>query len=233
MNRLLRLTLIRHGETTLNKQHVCQGHTDAPLTPLGLSQAKKCGTKLSKNFYNKIYTSDLIRAQDTCYTILNENEFFGKQPENDMYLDRLHMTKMIRERFYGDVDGIMPVADYIANAEKEGLPLREYVPAKNAENLDALWNRAEKFTRLLIKDSNDMHLATNKYEFSSLVVSHAIFLKEFITYLDHTYKIGGLTEDKMVGILSNTSSSEFMLEIQNDKIVKIDNLIWNDVSHLE
>ena len=43
--------------------------------------------------------------------------------------------------------------------------------------------------------------------------------------------IDNLGEEQVNGILQNTSLSIFELEIREQKIVRIENLLWNDVSH--
>ena len=40
--------LMRHGQTRFNVQHRLQGVCDAPLTEVGIEQAKKAGQYLAK-----------------------------------------------------------------------------------------------------------------------------------------------------------------------------------------
>ena len=60
-----RLILIRHGETPWNRIARIQGHTDIPLSPLGLSQAERVAEALADEPLAAIYSSDLIRARQT------------------------------------------------------------------------------------------------------------------------------------------------------------------------
>ena len=57
--------LIRHGESLGNLKSICLGHTDLDLTELGRLQAKMTADELSRVDFAAIYTSDLIRAQNT------------------------------------------------------------------------------------------------------------------------------------------------------------------------
>ncbi len=61
----LDLLLIRHGETEWNRARRIQGHTDAPLTPLGEAQARRLGERLRNESFDEIHASDSGRAQRT------------------------------------------------------------------------------------------------------------------------------------------------------------------------
>jgi broad specificity phosphatase PhoE len=59
------LWLIRHGESTGNRDGVLQGQADLPLSPLGVSQARRLAERLRGQTFGALYASDLQRAQDT------------------------------------------------------------------------------------------------------------------------------------------------------------------------
>ena len=61
-----KIYLIRHGETewTLSGKHT--GRTDIPLTQNGQDQSLKIGTYLKGMGFQKVLTSPLIRAKETC-----------------------------------------------------------------------------------------------------------------------------------------------------------------------
>ena len=58
--------LMRHGETRFNVQHRLQGVCDAPLTEVGIEQAKKAGQYLAKQepIFDHVFTSTSQRASD-------------------------------------------------------------------------------------------------------------------------------------------------------------------------
>ena len=58
---------MRHGQTLFNKRRKVQGWCDAPLTSLGIEQAKTSGEyfKKSKIIFDKAYSSTSERACDT------------------------------------------------------------------------------------------------------------------------------------------------------------------------
>ena len=59
--------LMRHGETRFNVHHRLQGVCDAPLTEVGIEQAKKAGQYLAKQepIFDHVFTSTSERASDT------------------------------------------------------------------------------------------------------------------------------------------------------------------------
>jgi broad specificity phosphatase PhoE len=59
------LLLVRHGETDWNAEGRLQGHTDRPLNDYGRRQAKELAERLAGEGADAIYTSDLVRAQET------------------------------------------------------------------------------------------------------------------------------------------------------------------------
>jgi broad specificity phosphatase PhoE len=55
----------RHGESEGNANQLYLGHTDLPLTAVGLKQARLCAEYLKDEKIDAIYSSDLIRASHT------------------------------------------------------------------------------------------------------------------------------------------------------------------------
>lgn len=62
---MLKLYLVRHGESAWNVKHLYTGRTDVPLSELGELQAERLGDKLSTLDIEAIYASPLQRAQET------------------------------------------------------------------------------------------------------------------------------------------------------------------------
>lgn len=62
--RLLRILLIRHGETDHNVKGIIQGQLDTPLNALGRIQASLLGKALGSEKIDDIYASPLQRAAD-------------------------------------------------------------------------------------------------------------------------------------------------------------------------
>lgn len=62
---MTQVILIRHGETEWNKQRRMQGHSDSPLSAIGLRQAQLLGERLAKMKFDALYSSDSGRAHHT------------------------------------------------------------------------------------------------------------------------------------------------------------------------
>ena len=65
----MRLILVRHGETSWNETHKFQGFSDIELSSKGKSQAQSLAESLKGQALEAIYTSPLIRAQQTAEQI--------------------------------------------------------------------------------------------------------------------------------------------------------------------
>lgn len=69
----MRLYLIRHGETDLNKQKILQGRSDYALNDCGRRLAQLTGQALKSVKFDLAYTSPLRRARETAEIFLREN----------------------------------------------------------------------------------------------------------------------------------------------------------------
>lgn len=94
-----KVVLIRHGESTWNKENRFTGWTDVDLTENGINEAIKAGKLLkSEGFkFEKAYTSYLKRATKTLNVILDR-----------MDLDWIPVEKSWRlnEKHYGNLQGL-------------------------------------------------------------------------------------------------------------------------------
>jgi len=63
------LYLIRHGESTHNAEGRIQGHSDAPLSPLGWRQSDAAAQALADVPLDAVYSSPLRRAMQTALAI--------------------------------------------------------------------------------------------------------------------------------------------------------------------
>jgi 2,3-bisphosphoglycerate-dependent phosphoglycerate mutase len=96
---VLRLVLLRHGESTWNKENRFTGWTDVDLSPVGIEEARAAGRALKSSGYefDIAYTSVLKRAIRTLWIALDE-------------LDRLWLpvekSWRLNERHYGDLQGL-------------------------------------------------------------------------------------------------------------------------------
>ncbi len=89
-----RVLLIRHGETTWNRATRIQGHTDIPLSALGLAQAERLAQALADEPLAAIYSSDLSRARQTAEAIGRARNL------------TIHLDTDLRERAFGRFEGL-------------------------------------------------------------------------------------------------------------------------------
>jgi 2,3-bisphosphoglycerate-dependent phosphoglycerate mutase len=93
------LILIRHGQSEWNEKNLFTGWKDPGLTDLGIKEAINAGNiiKEKKIIINKMYTSNLYRAQKTGKIILEALD-----------LPNLPIIKnpALNERDYGDLSGL-------------------------------------------------------------------------------------------------------------------------------
>lgn len=61
----MKLYMIRHGQSTANEQRLHAGWLQFPLTERGVEEARCAGRLLTGIRFDKIYVSDLLRAQQT------------------------------------------------------------------------------------------------------------------------------------------------------------------------
>lgn len=96
---MYKLVLIRHGESTWNRENRFTGWTDVDLTPTGMEQAILAGRLLKAEGYDfdLAYTSVLKRATRTLWHVLDEMDRTWLPVVN---------TWRLNERHYGALQGL-------------------------------------------------------------------------------------------------------------------------------
>ena len=127
---MIKLVLVRHGESVWNKENKFTGWTDVELSVNGVREAHEAGKLLKENgfIFDKAYTSVLKRANDTLDIILEE-----------MGLENIEVVKnyKLNERHYGALQGLN----------------KDETRAKYGEEQVKLWRRsADVRPPLLTKD---------------------------------------------------------------------------------
>jgi len=93
MSKKKHIYLLRHGEIVARDKKRYIGQTDVPLSSKGLAQAFWWGKELSHVVFERVYSSDLIRAMDTAKSVANILE------------SNIHVMPQLREIDLGDWDG--------------------------------------------------------------------------------------------------------------------------------
>ncbi|MDQ3616971.1 MAG: histidine phosphatase family protein [Actinomycetota bacterium] len=63
------LIVVRHGESTWNRDHLFQGQADPPLTELGRTQAAELAARCRELDVHAVAASDLVRAFETATVV--------------------------------------------------------------------------------------------------------------------------------------------------------------------
>ena len=85
-----RCYLIRHAETTWNRENRLQGHSDLPLSPMGEEQARRVGRFFASRHITRLFTSHLQRSRQTAHAILSSNGH-RLTPTVDQELCEIHL----------------------------------------------------------------------------------------------------------------------------------------------
>jgi broad specificity phosphatase PhoE len=176
--RRLRLYLVRHGESEANRQGVYAGQLDSPLTKRGVIDAKSLGerseflilpTSRSRDphLFDLVYSSDLIRAHDTCKLILqglrarrvNSLDNAADEEHNEIISDRslpsynIRLDHRLRERSYGTLQG-MPWSSERSDTDKIWRDTHEKDELPPIfESDDDIWVRVKEFLSEVVKDN--------------------------------------------------------------------------------
>ena len=105
-----RLVLLRHGESTWNKENRFTGWTDVGLSEKGIAEAIEAGRLLQREgtVFDVAYTSVLKRAIKTCWLALEEM---------DLMWIPVHNSWRLNERHYGALQGL----NKAETAERHGI----------------------------------------------------------------------------------------------------------------
>jgi broad specificity phosphatase PhoE len=145
------LILVRHGETIWNREGRVQGFSDMDLSDVGVQQARQLALSLKDAPILSIYSSPLIRAQNTARII------------NEYHHAPTHIEPGLMEMDQGDFEGL--TFQELMACEKGFLQKWMSDPASvripNGESFIELQDRAWKVIEDIVAKSE-----------SALVVSH-------------------------------------------------------------
>lgn len=195
-NSVIRVFVVRHGQTAWNIEKILQGHQDIPLNDKGHAQAKLLGDRFKGFNFDCWISSDLTRCIQTLQGI---EAGIG----SDNVPKKFITSPAFRERFMGDVEG-MKIAD------------------AKAKYGDGFRNRGEKrdemLSRIYKRWIECMETCAADGDKNVLLCTHGGVIRNFINYLYHDkgYKLGpGMTEDDL-RVPYNTSVT--VLDINRENI---------------
>ncbi len=109
-----KLILLRHGESTWNKENRFTGWTDVDLSATGMEEARHAGRLLRESgfAFDVAYTSVLKRAIRTLWIVLDELD--------QMWIP-VHLSWRLNERHYGALQGLNKVETALRYGEEQVL----------------------------------------------------------------------------------------------------------------
>ncbi len=167
----MKLYVMRHGSTKMNKERLYNGQIDEDLIEEGIEDAMRAQDNIKNMNLDVIYCSPLIRAKHTC-EIINVN----KVPV--IYDDRL------KERTLGIYDG--------KNLKEEGIPeaaFYDYFYKNTTENFEELPSLFKRVHPLLDE------IKQKEYN-NVLIVAHGGILRAIHYYFNEIPKNGDLSSFK-------------------------------------
>ncbi len=210
---MMKLVLIRHGESQWNLENKFTGWHDVELSPKGVEEAKAAGQLLKAEGYDFdiCYTSILKRAIHTLDTVLNEMDRVWLPVIKDYHLNERHygalqgLNKAETAEKYGEEQvkiwrrsfDVKPPALDPADAEapcnqemfrevpKEDLPLNE--------SLETTIERVVPYFESTIKESM-------KEGKRVIIAAHGNSLRALVKYFDN------LSDEEIIGVNIPTAS---------------------------
>ena len=171
-DKVLKLYIVRHGETEWNVIKRFQGQLNTPLTEKGIKKLKETGKKLENVLFDEVYTSELGRTVASAEIILNENRGYRNK--------KLELKKLaeLNEVYFGVWQGLTYEEVFLKYPEEAN---NYFYNVKNykAENVEAenLKDALERFLKGINKILN-RHKSGN-----ILVVTHGTVLEMFMNYV--------------------------------------------------
>ena len=172
---LANIFLVRHGETTANRDGILQGHSDYDLTDRGHQDAITTGTYLSRLHFDYVYSSDLGRAIKTADLILEQNS---------STMVGARYTPLIREKYFG-VRENLPKHVSVDEARKivavkRGIKEEDVLEVEEA--MQDLLQRQKAFLQQIKEDIINLDCG---YPLKNILcISHGAYIAEFLHNLD-------------------------------------------------
>ena len=171
-DKVLKLYIVRHGETEWNVIKRFQGQLNTPLTEKGMEKLRKTGKKLENVLFDEVYTSELGRTVASAEIILNENRGYKNKKRE------LQKLAELNEVYFGVWQGLTYEEVFLKYPE-EGNDYFYNVKNYKAENVEAekLEDALERFLKGINKIL-DSHESGN-----ILVVTHGTVFEMFMNYV--------------------------------------------------
>ncbi len=219
---MLKLVLLRHGESVWNQENRFTGWTDVALSENGLAQARQAGELLKKNGYlfDMGFASVLKRSINTLHAVLEEL---------DLLWIPVQKSWRLNERFYGALQGLNKAETVAQYGEEQVQKWRrdphEHPPAITPDDprypgreyryrhltpreLPLTENLSETLSRVLPFWTEIIVPALHHHQ-QVLVCAHGNSLRALIQYIDHL-------SDEEVTQLDIPTGAPLVIELDDD-----------------
>jgi broad specificity phosphatase PhoE len=188
--------ILRHAQSLGNVNHIVQGQMDFDISREGRRQARELAANLGKIKFDKIFSSDLKRAQKTAKIIAAEHKV------------AVETTRLLRERAYGRLEGkpskeVFSLLDSLyAQIDKE--KIGDFKPFDDVESFNEVIERFIRFVRevavayknktvLIVTHGGViwlflLHLGIIKYEQREIKIKNTAYLKLLCDGVDFLVK---------------------------------------------
>ena len=172
---ILKLYIVRHGETEWNVIKRFQGQLNTPLTEKGMEKLRETGKNLENVLFEEVYTSELERTVKSAEIILNENRGYKNK--------KMELKKLaeLNEVYFGVWQGLKYEEVFLKYPEEAN---NYFYNVKNykAENVEAenLKDALERFLRGINK------ILDNHKSGNILIVTHGTVFEMFINYVGNS-----------------------------------------------
>lgn len=171
-DKVLKLYIVRHGETEWNVIKRFQGQLNTPLTEKGMEKLRKTGKKLENVLFDEVYTSELGRTVASAEIILNENRGYKNKKRE------LQKLAELNEVYFGVWQGLTYEEVFLKYPE-EGNNYFYNVKNYKAENVEA-----EKLEDALERFLKGINKILDRHESGNiLVVTHGTVFEMFMNYV--------------------------------------------------
>lgn len=189
MKKCIKVYIVRHGETVMNRQGITAGTRPTPLTPKGRKQAEKAAKILKRTILTAAYSSPIFRTRQTARIICKNRNI------------KIINSPIFKERKYGILVGrtgkqiVKMIPDIKEQWTRDGI---DWKPCKNSESIRDIYLRAIAGFNGLIKK----HKAGD----SILVVTHGCMIKCLLLYFskkgpEKYFKIAPVTHCSVTEII--------------------------------
>ncbi|MBA3789402.1 histidine phosphatase family protein [Patescibacteria group bacterium] len=148
---MVKIYLARHGQDEDNAAGILNGRRDAPLTPLGLEQAKVLAQTIQDRNLDitKIYSSPLQRAYETAVIVADT-----------LQIEIPQKTDLLIERDFGIMTGkhITEIETLCSSEIIKSDPIIYFLSPQEAETFPLLIERAKKILTWLNEINTDKNI---------------------------------------------------------------------------